>query len=117
MAGDYAGANKVFQQSVAREFPFMQATTVHFRPHDLKHGQPMQLQGKITTLRPNYALIEAEGYPQFICPRSKFGTAKLSTGAIVQFIVEFSAKGPVASIRGLAHDQTSAGPARGENVT
>jgi hypothetical protein len=97
MAADYTGAQTVFQESVRREFPYMQATTIHFRPHDLKPGQPMQLQGKITTLRPNFALIESEGYPQFICPKSKFGAANLSVGAVVQFIVEFSAKGPVAT--------------------
>ena len=95
VAEDHKGADAVFKESVRREFPYPEAVTIHFRPKD-KNGAAMQIRGKVTRIRPNFALIQSEGYPTFVCPRSKFGTAQLSLGADVQFTLEFSAKGPVA---------------------
>ena len=96
IAGDHEGAAKIFRESLRREFPYAEATTIHFRPQVPGVG-PLQLRGKITTVRPNYVLIQVEGYPNFICPKSKFGSIQLSVGAAVQFNVEFSAKGQVAT--------------------
>jgi tetratricopeptide (TPR) repeat protein len=94
LSGDHAGAEKVFRESVRREFPYSEATTIHFRPK--RNGAAIQLLGKIVVIKPSFALIETEGYPMFICPRAKQGSAKLAVGGKVKFSVEFSAKGPVA---------------------
>lgn len=94
LSGDFSGAQKVFNESVRREFPFSEAITTHYRP--TKNGAPLQLRGKVTAAKPNFAFFEIQGYPKIICPKSKHGASTLKIGNDVEFALEFNARGPVA---------------------
>jgi len=93
--GEHDNAAKTFQESVRREFPYEEAIAIHFRPK--KDGVPLKLRGKVAVVRPNYVLIQVEGYPMFVCPKAKFGSAPMVKGVDVDFTLEFNAKGPTAS--------------------
>lgn len=96
MSTKYQEARKVFQETVRREFPPAEATAIHFTPRQAVLGLKIPIQGRVTVVKPHFALIEAEGIPTFICPASKLGSTKLNVGIDVEFEVEFSAKGPIA---------------------
>jgi tetratricopeptide (TPR) repeat protein len=97
MANAFSNAEKTFQESVRREFPYSEIHTIHFRPSIIGATSALKLHGKVTVVRPKYALLEVEGYPTFLCPSSKFGDMQFKVGMKVQFEVEFNAKGPVAT--------------------
>lgn len=71
MAADFSAAEKTFQESVRREFPYSKTHSVHFRPSAISDPRTLRLQGRVALVRPRYTLIEAEGYPTFLCPSSK----------------------------------------------
>jgi hypothetical protein len=99
MSGDFGAADKVFQESLRREFPYSEVHSVHFRP--LIRGEsgldPFQLRGKVTVVQPKHVFIESEGYPRFFCSSSKFSGIQLKVGMPIQFDVVFSAKGAIAT--------------------
>jgi hypothetical protein len=94
MSGDHSGADKVFYESIRREFAYNEAIAIHFRPST--KGVPLQMRGKVAAVKPNYAFVQVEGYPKFISPKSKHGPVILKVGDEVEFAIEFSARGPVA---------------------
>jgi hypothetical protein len=97
MAGEFSGADKTFQESVRREFPYSETHAIHFRPSIIDRNRALSLQGKVNRVYPRFALIEVEGYPNFVCNNSKIGGSQTKVGMDVKFEVEFSAKGPIVA--------------------
>lgn len=92
----FTEADKVFRESIKREFPSLEQITVHYRPTSGTPRKPLRMEGKVIIVKNSYSLIEVEGYPPIVCPSSKYGNTTLRKGMKVSFEIAFSAKGPVA---------------------
>jgi tetratricopeptide (TPR) repeat protein len=97
MSEKFTEAHEVFAESIKHEFPAVEARRIEFRPSDsLNRNKPLSLFGNIVTVRPGYAFIQVPGYPNFICPASKFGGLPIKPGLKVAFEPAFSARGAMA---------------------
>ena len=97
MTGDFSSSEKTFNESIRREFPYAEAAAIHFRPSSINLAQSLKLQGKIYFVRPNFLVVEAEGYPRIVGYASKVGGTPLRAGMRVHFEVDFSARSAIAT--------------------
>lgn len=98
MNGEFSAADKIFSESIKREFPATELIKIQFRPTNYKDGTKVkhQLKGTVTAVKAGYAFIEVPGYPRFFCPGSKFGSIIMRRGMEVTFEPGFSARGAIA---------------------
>jgi len=95
--GEFSPARELFAKSYKREFPAQELLRIHYRPRDpTALTKPLRLEGRVTSVKAGHAILDATGFPAFICPGSKFGTVVMRTGLRVQFEPAFNAKGPLA---------------------
>ena len=95
--GEFDEANKVFQESVKREFSATELHTVHFKPISPGTQNPYVLEGRVLVVKPGYSLIEVQGYPNLLCHSSKYGGIQFKRDLQLRFQVEFSANGAMAN--------------------
>lgn len=97
MNGQYSEADRIFAETIKRDFAPYEANTVHYRP--LTKSSPvarLTLKGKVVQVRAGYAFIEVPGLPRFLCPSSKQLGVTLRPGMTVTFEPAFSARGAIA---------------------
>lgn len=95
--GEFAEAQSIFDRTKQRSFTATELNRIQFVPPD--HTNPaekIKLEGKVTTVKAGYSIIECKGYPNIICPGSKFGETLMEKGLEVIFTPAFSAKSPLA---------------------
>jgi tetratricopeptide (TPR) repeat protein len=97
MNGEFTEADRVFGESLKREFPSAEMHSIEFRPPDPMDSKRLfRLNGKVVAVKAGFAFLECPGYPNFLCPGSKYGGLLMTKGLEVTFGVAFSAKGAVA---------------------
>jgi tetratricopeptide (TPR) repeat protein len=98
MAGKFTEGKEIFEETLKRDMSTRESNETNFTPPNLQHPDTtLRLEGTVTSLRPGYAFIEANGYPRFLCPGSKFNGLVLSLGMRISFEPAFSARGAQAS--------------------
>jgi len=81
MNGEFSEAQKVFSESLKRNFTAVELNTVQFHPpNQANPAEPLRINGKVILVRAGYVMIEAGAYRPFICPGSKFWGNLLSRG-------------------------------------
>jgi hypothetical protein len=94
---NFSKAEHVFAESTKREFTSSEMNTIQFRPPDPHDpDNPLRIKGKVISVRTGHAILESPGYPNFLCPGSKYKEVVMQPGLMVTFEAAFSAKGPVA---------------------
>jgi tetratricopeptide (TPR) repeat protein len=97
MKGEFSEAERIFGESTRREFSVEERRSIQFRPKNLADSKrPMRMRGEVVRLRAGYAILRTLGYPEFLCPGSKFREMILHPGLQVSFEPAFAAQGPVA---------------------
>lgn len=97
MDGEFTEAEKVFAEAIKREFSSFEMHSIAFRPPDpIDSHKPFRLDGTVVAVRAGFAIFECPGYPNFLCPSSKYGRLLMTKGLEINFDVAFSAKGPIA---------------------
>lgn len=98
MNGHFSKADKVFEESIKRDFTASELNTIQFRPLDpVKRTSRHRIKGYVIIVKAGYALIESTGYPKpFLCPGSKFKGILMKNGLNLTFEPAFNAKGAVA---------------------
>lgn len=97
MNGEFTIAQKVFSESLKRDFTAIEFNTIQFRPPDPKNmNESLRIRGKVIVVKAGYAMIEVGVYQPLICPGSKFGGHLMTRGLEVTFELAFTVKGPVA---------------------
>ena len=98
MNGEFTQAQKAFGESLKREFSSTEMHSVEFRPSDpMDSTRFFRIEGKVVAVKAGYSFIESAGYPNFLCPGSKYSKLLMSKGLEISFEVAFSAKGPIAN--------------------
>jgi len=98
MNGQFSKSDKVFEESIKRDFTASELNTIQFRPLDpVKLTIRHRIKGYVIIVKAGYALIESIGYPKpFLCPGSKFKGILMKKGLNLTFEPAFNAKGAVA---------------------
>jgi tetratricopeptide (TPR) repeat protein len=97
MTGQITEGNKVFEESIRRNFTSDEMNKIQFRPWDLSnHPAPLKLDGVVIVRKAGYALIESEGFPPFLIPGWRIGELAMEKGLKVSFEPAFAARGRLA---------------------
>jgi len=97
MDKSFTKAENVFQKSSDQNFTSSELNTIQFRPLDFPdNSTPLRLVGKVVTVKAGFSFIESAGYPNFICPGSKYRGIVMESGLQITFEPAFSAKGSIA---------------------
>jgi hypothetical protein len=97
MDNNFSKAESVFAESLKRDFTSSEMNTIQFRPPDpIDPNNFFRVTGKVISVKTGHAILESPGYPNFLCPGSKYKGVIMQPGLMVTFEVAFSAKGPVA---------------------
>ena len=94
--GSFSEAQRVFNESPKHNFTATEMNEIQFQPpNPLDPSTPLRLSGKVKVVKAGYAMIESPGYPDFLCPGSKFGEIIMNQGLAITFEPAFSAKGAI----------------------
>src|SRR5882757_2521204 len=58
-------AQRIFNESTRQGFTFEEKTGIQFRPLTPSSKDPLQLTGRVISVRPGFLFVENEGYPRF----------------------------------------------------
>src|SRR5207245_1990928 len=97
ISGDFSEAAKIFQQSIQRDLPYYEASSIHYHPNRPGTVEPFTLKGRVLTVRPHLVIIESEGYPPFRCDSTRAGGTPFKVNTAVEFDVVFSARNALAT--------------------
>lgn len=96
--GDVEKALSIFAKARKRSFSASELNAIQFTPPDPNNLEKrFRLKGRVTVVKAGYSMIESDGYPQFLCPGSKFGRTLMTKGLRLNFSPAFSAKGALAT--------------------
>ena len=92
----FLDAQRIFQESIRREFVGPDMQTAFYKPVDLATKEPLRVAGKVVDVHYRLSTIEKEGWPLLTCSSSKVGGVILRNGMKVTVEIVFSAKGATA---------------------
>lgn len=93
----FSKAEMVFLESTKRPFTYEELNSIQFRAPDPSNAKlPLRLVGTIKTVKAGYSFFDSPGYPNFICPGSKYRGNTFQPGMRVSFDVAFCPKGSIA---------------------
>ena len=95
--GSFSEAQGIFSESSKHNFSATEMNQIQFYPrdpHDI--NMPLRFQGKVKYVKAGYAIIESLGYPDFLCPSSKYDGIIITPGLPLTFEPVFTAKGHIA---------------------
>lgn len=90
----FSDAQRIFQESIKREFVGPEMQTAFYKPVDPITKEPLRVTGKVVDVHYRSSRIEKEGWPLLTCLSSKVGGVPLTKGMNVEVDLVFSAKGP-----------------------
>jgi tetratricopeptide (TPR) repeat protein len=97
MSGRFSEAQSVFGESVKRDFTSDEMHGIQFWPWAWEDSDtPLRMNGRVVKRHAGYAFIACEGFPDFLCPGSKFSGLVMGVGTTISFQPAFSAKGALA---------------------
>lgn len=96
LSEQFSDAQRVFQESVKREFVGPDMQTAFYKPIDLATKEHLRIIGKVVDVHFRSSTIEKEGWPLLTCTSSKVGELSLRKDMKVSVEIVFSAKGPMA---------------------
>lgn len=97
MNKSFSKAENVFLKSADQNFTSAELNTIQFRPINFScDSMPLSLEGKVVRVKIGFSFIESAGYPDFLCPGSKYKGVILQEGLKITFEPAFCAKGPIA---------------------
>lgn len=94
--GQFTEANRIFEESVRREFSETDMNMVSFKPFGINTNEPLRVEGKVVNVHFRTTTIEKEGWPLLSCAISKTGNLILRKDMKVTVEIVFSAKGAEA---------------------
>jgi len=99
MDGSFSEAEKVFEESIKRNFTASELNVIQFRPLDPVNLQSLyRIQGHVISVKAGYSWIESAGYPKaFLCPGSKYKGIMMRSRLKLTFEPAFNAKGSIAN--------------------
>jgi hypothetical protein len=97
MNGEPSEADKVFEEATRRNFTWAELNSIQFKPPDQDDPEKLcRISGRVKSVKSGYSIIEAVGYPPFLCPGSKFRGLVMKEGLKITFEPSFTAKGLIA---------------------
>ena len=97
MSSKFSEAEAVFEESSKRDFPSDEVSKMQFCPWLWEDPDTrLRMNGKVVKRHAGYAFVGCEGFPDFLCPGSKFDGLIMSVGTTISFEPVFSARGPLA---------------------
>ena len=94
--GDYSNSTKIFHEAKQRISDQSELHRISFLPIDPGSGEKIRLTGKVIARKPQFSLIEAEGYPAVLCHSSNYRGIQFTEGMHIMFSIGFSPKGATA---------------------
>jgi tetratricopeptide (TPR) repeat protein len=97
MDGKFEEASKVFEESARQVFSYDERIVIQFAPRDPSNrAVALRLEGRVTTVRPNFIFIQTDKYPDFISRTTSADGVNLKKGDRVTLQPLFNAKGSYA---------------------
>ena len=97
MDGQISEASKVFEETAKHNFTLSELNTIYFRPPNFEDlDKHLCIKGKVIVVKAGYSIVQADGFPNFLCPGSKWNGLMMTKGLIINFKPGFTAKACVA---------------------
>ncbi|MBI3168352.1 MAG: SIR2 family protein [Chloroflexi bacterium] len=97
MDRNFTQANEIFSQSLKRNFTGNEINSIQYKPANFENlEKTLILIGKVVDVQAGHAFIEVPGYPNFLCPGSKYSGIIMRKGLKISFEPAFRPKGSIA---------------------
>lgn len=95
--GEFTKAENVFQNAIKQNMPIDEVFKIYFTPFNKQdHAKPIIMNATVIVVKPGYAFLKPDNYPQIICPASKYAGIILKKEMRVECKLAFNARGPIA---------------------